>query len=617
MASPSVRFHREQVSAGMASTEVVVGRIGKAARHPRRGLGRAADRRAGASLRRRRRARHPGPGRRRAARPVPAHVAHRGSTRWHQDRLLVRSRRSPTAPPPRRRAACCSRSTVDDAETPEDPEEFYDHQLVGLRVETVGGRPVGCRWRRSCTAPRRTCCRSGRTDGRETLVPVRGRARARGRRPGGRIVVADRPGLLTPVEEDGGAPEVRIDVVSIFPDYLAPLDLSLPGKAQESGLLDVRVHDLRRWTHDRHRTVDDTPYGGGAGMVMKPEPWGEALDELTASGEPDTAPVLVVPTPSGEPFTQALAAELAPSRGCCSPAGATRASTSASSTTPRTRMRVREVSIGDYVLNGGEVAALAVIEAVVRLLPGFMGNPASLAEESHGDEGLLEYPVYTKPPSWRGLDVPDGAALRRPRQDRRLAARPSAASVRRERRPDLLHPSRRLDPRHARRGRRGPGGDPRRRRRDPHPAAGLLAPGGAGQRHAGRPAAARVAGRRGGRAAGVDDVRAARRRAPGRVGARTARRHHLERRPAHGRPRPPGPRPRALAAGVRRGRPPRTRPPGSPSSPGRGSAANLRMYRKAGYRPVAERPSPASYTWPSAAADRPLDFVARAGLWQT
>jgi tRNA (guanine37-N1)-methyltransferase len=233
---------------------------------------------------------------------------------------------------------------------------------------------------------------------------------------------------------------VRIDVVTIFPDYFAPLGLSLPGKARASGLLDLRVHDLRRWTHDRHRTVDDTPYGGGAGMVMKPEPWGEALDELEVG--PDD--VLVVPTPAGGPFHQAVAAELATHARLVFACGRYEGIDQRVVEHARGRMRVRELSLGDYVLNGGEVAALAMVEAVVRLLPGFLGNAASLAEESHDEAGLLEYPVYTKPASWRGLDVPDVllsgdhariAAWRRDRAERRTAGR----------RPDLLSPAVLLD----------------------------------------------------------------------------------------------------------------------------------------------------------------------------
>jgi tRNA (guanine37-N1)-methyltransferase len=231
---------------------------------------------------------------------------------------------------------------------------------------------------------------------------------------------------------------VRIDVVSIFPDYLAPLGLSLPGRAQESGLIDVRVHDLRDWTHDRHRTVDDTPYGGGAGMVMKPEPWGEAIDALAESGA-----TLVVPTPSGEPFTQAVAADLATREHLVFACGRYEGIDQRVMDDATSRLEVRELSIGDYVLNGGEVAALAVVEAVVRLLPGFMGNAQSLTEESHA-EGLLEYPVFTKPASWRGHEVPEVLLSG---DHARIASWRHAESVRRtaERRPDLAHPSAAID----------------------------------------------------------------------------------------------------------------------------------------------------------------------------
>jgi tRNA (guanine37-N1)-methyltransferase len=199
---------------------------------------------------------------------------------------------------------------------------------------------------------------------------------------------------------------MRIDLVSIFPDYFAPLSLSLVGKSVETGILSLGVHDLREWTHDRHRTVDDTPYGGGAGMVMKPEPWGEALDALVPDGGP--LPLLVVPTPAGVPFTQALAHELAGRDWLLFACGRYEGIDARVVEYAATRMDVLEVSLGDYVLNGGEVAALAITEAVVRLLPGVLGNPESLVEESHGAEldGLLEYPVYTKPASWRGLEVP-------------------------------------------------------------------------------------------------------------------------------------------------------------------------------------------------------------------
>ncbi|SKB08638.1 tRNA (guanosine(37)-N1)-methyltransferase TrmD [Aeromicrobium choanae] len=193
---------------------------------------------------------------------------------------------------------------------------------------------------------------------------------------------------------------MRIDALSIFPDYFAPLELSLPGKARRAGLVDFHAHDLRDWAHDRHRTVDDTPYGGGAGMVMKPEPWGEALDAVCTD-----AAVVIVPTPSGAPFSHAEAVRLSGADQLVFACGRYEGIDQRVLDHAATRWEVREISLGDFVVNGGEVAALAIIEAVVRLLPGFMGNPESLAEESHAD-GLLEYPVYTKPASWRGLDVP-------------------------------------------------------------------------------------------------------------------------------------------------------------------------------------------------------------------
>ena len=198
---------------------------------------------------------------------------------------------------------------------------------------------------------------------------------------------------------------MRIDVVTIFPDYLAPLELSLIGKAREQGLLDVRVHDLREHTHDRHRTVDDTPYGGGAGMVMRPEPWGEALDALVSTGG-GAVPRLLVPTPSGMPSTQALARDLAAEPWLAFACGRYEGIDERVIEYAAGLMPVTPVSLGDYVLNGGEVAVLAIVEAVARLLPGVIGNAESLVEESHED-GLLEYPVYTKPASWRGLDVPE------------------------------------------------------------------------------------------------------------------------------------------------------------------------------------------------------------------
>ncbi|MFT4165018.1 MAG: tRNA (guanosine(37)-N1)-methyltransferase TrmD [Microlunatus sp.] len=230
---------------------------------------------------------------------------------------------------------------------------------------------------------------------------------------------------------------MRLDVVTIFPDYLAPLQLSLVGKAIKTGIVDLGVHDLRDWTHDRHRTVDDTPYGGGAGMVMKPEPWGECLDSLVP--EPSSTPRLLVFTPSGRRFDQSLAEELAAEQHLILACGRYEGIDARVVPYARTRMRVEEISIGDYVLNGGEAAALVVIEAVVRLLPGVIGNPESLTEESHsaGQDRLLEYPIYTKPPTWRGLDVPEVLFSGHHAQ---IAAwrRERAVELTRERRPDLL-----------------------------------------------------------------------------------------------------------------------------------------------------------------------------------
>lgn len=230
---------------------------------------------------------------------------------------------------------------------------------------------------------------------------------------------------------------MRIDLVSIFCDYFAPLQLSLVGKAINSGIVTLGVHDLRDWTHDRHRTVDDTPYGGGAGMVMKPEPWGEALDELVPPGGP--TPLLVVPTPSGVPFTQALAQELAGRDWLLFACGRYEGIDARVMAHAASRMEVLEVSLGDYVLNGGEVAVLAMVEAIVRLAPGVVGNPHSLVEESHSveGEGLLEYPVYTKPPTWRGLEVPE--VLLSGHHGKVAAWRREQSWARtEERRPDLL-----------------------------------------------------------------------------------------------------------------------------------------------------------------------------------
>lgn len=196
---------------------------------------------------------------------------------------------------------------------------------------------------------------------------------------------------------------MKIDVISIFPDYFQAAQLSLLGRARQSGIIQLDVHDLRHWTTDRHRTVDDTPYGGGAGMVMLPEVWGQALDQTATEDA-----VIVLPTPSGRLFTQELADQLAVQEhlvfGCGRYEGID--ARVAQHFAARQDVRLLEVSIGDYVLAGGEVAALVMIEAITRLLPGVLGNAESLAEESHGHDGLLEYPLYTKPPIWRDLEVP-------------------------------------------------------------------------------------------------------------------------------------------------------------------------------------------------------------------
>ena len=272
---------------------------------------------------------------------------------------------------------------------------------------------------------------------------------------------------------------MRIDVVSIFPEYLAALDLSLIGKARQDGVLDVRVHDLRSFTTDRHRTVDDTPYGGGAGMVMKAEPWALALEAVLADASPagaadaaggapaahdgtadappgdgpatvgstDSAssagtpsarrrPTLVVPSPAGAVFDQAMAYEFAELDHLVFACGRYEGIDERAIDWARGPFDVRPVSLGDYVLNGGEVAVLAMVEAVGRLIPGVVGNPESLLEESHAD-GLLEYPVYTKPSSWRGRDIPEvllSGNHARIAQWRRLEQFHRTA----DRRPDLL-----------------------------------------------------------------------------------------------------------------------------------------------------------------------------------
>lgn len=231
---------------------------------------------------------------------------------------------------------------------------------------------------------------------------------------------------------------MKIDVVTVFPEYLRPLDLSLIGRARERGMLDLNVHDLRRWTHDVHHSVDGAPAGGGAGMVMKPQPWGECFDELIPG---EAKPRLLVTSPAGRPFTQAMAQELAAEPWLMFACGRYEGIDQRVVDYAADRMEVTEVSIGDYVLFGGEVAVLAIVEAVTRLLPGVLGNAASLDDESHND-GVLEAPAYTKPAEWRGHEIPpvllsgDHAKVDRWRREQALLRTLRA-------RPDLLE---RLDP---------------------------------------------------------------------------------------------------------------------------------------------------------------------------
>lgn len=223
---------------------------------------------------------------------------------------------------------------------------------------------------------------------------------------------------------------MRIDVITIFPSYLDPLRQSLPGKAIESGLVQLNVHDLRKWTHDVHHSVDDAPYGGGPGMVMRAPVWGEALDEICSQET-----LLVVPTPAGALFTQATAQRLTSETHLVFACGRYEGIDQRVIDDAAERMRVEEVSIGDYVLPGGESAALVIIESVLRLLPNVLGNPQSHQDDSHS-HGLLEGPSYTRPPSWRGLDVPE--VLLSGDHARVESWRRQAAEERtRERRPDL------------------------------------------------------------------------------------------------------------------------------------------------------------------------------------
>ena len=203
---------------------------------------------------------------------------------------------------------------------------------------------------------------------------------------------------------------LQIDLISIFPDYLTPLNLSVLGKAQERSLIKIAIHDLRDQTSDVHHSVDDTPYGGGAGMVMSPEPWGKAIDAIT--NEKDQVDLIIL-TPAGTRFNQQMAMEFSRKSHLVFACGRYEGIDARVGQyyAGKNNFKVHEVSIGDYVLGGGEVAAMVIIEASTRLIPGVLGNPESLKEESHSissdDLILVEYPNYTKPANWRGIDVPE------------------------------------------------------------------------------------------------------------------------------------------------------------------------------------------------------------------
>ena len=204
---------------------------------------------------------------------------------------------------------------------------------------------------------------------------------------------------------------LQIDLISIFPDYLSPLKLSLLGKAQDKGIVSINIHDLREHTKDVHHSVDDTPYGGGAGMVMSAQPWGEAIDAIT--NDKDMVDLIIL-TPAGKKFDQQMAAQFSKRSHLVFACGRYEGIDARVGEfySAKSNFKVHEVSIGDYVLGGGEVAAMVIIEATTRLIPGVLGNPDSLKEESHSITGnddllLVEYPNYTKPSNWRGLDVPE------------------------------------------------------------------------------------------------------------------------------------------------------------------------------------------------------------------
>lgn len=232
---------------------------------------------------------------------------------------------------------------------------------------------------------------------------------------------------------------MRIDIISIFPEYFMPLNVSVIGKAVRERLVDVRCHDLRSFAVDRHRTVDDAPFGGGPGMVMNAPVLGAAIDSIAASGPLDAVPTLILPTPSGQLFTQGWASDYAASEWLILACGRYEGIDARVVEHYRRSIDVDEVSIGDYVLAGGEAAALVILEATIRLLPGVLGNEASADADSFGRHGggLLEGPVYTRPGEWRGLEVP---SVLLSGDHQRIASWRARESVRRTRemRPDLL-----------------------------------------------------------------------------------------------------------------------------------------------------------------------------------
>ena len=220
---------------------------------------------------------------------------------------------------------------------------------------------------------------------------------------------------------------MRINIVSIFPSFFeGPLGLSIPARAAEAGLVEYRLVDLRDYTHDRHRTVDDVPYGGGAGMVMKPEPFFEAVDDLAPEGP------IVLLSARGRPFRHDDAVRLAVAPELTLLCGHYKDVDQRVAD----HLATEEISLGDFVLSGGEIGALAVTDAVVRLLPGAMGDHDAAATDSFYDDGLLSAPSYTRPPEYRGHTVPE---VLRSGDHARIAAwrREQAERLTRERRPEL------------------------------------------------------------------------------------------------------------------------------------------------------------------------------------